>query len=192
MSILRVLLTPLSLARKSFRDTLENCTADKYDYSGSWVTQECNALIALDGTVTNSWLKGVYNFTENGVIKFDSVPFDNSSRLGDSIKTQHDLTPEISYDVIAPLATDDGSEGTEIEITVEIEGKLYKTPGYLVITTENELCYSSTFYFGPDHFSFSQSALTGNILYENYLVKGKLPWQFRRHSSILRLDKTLC
>ena len=161
-------------------DSSENdseCTNAEHEFSGCWITQGCSQARDInDDSLLDIWSRAQYNFKADGTLEVVTKSYLDSSCTGTPDKTQsaNDIA-DITYSVIGEETTEDGIDGTEIEITLGLSDESV-VRGILIVTDQNELCSSETFKFDADSFGISQAGFEEKTnIYENCLVRGQLP-----------------
>jgi len=162
---------------ESNTEVSNNCENDEYRFSGCWITQECRQADDGNGNLVNIWFRSEYNFKPDNSITIKMAEYSNSSCNGsvnftDSFSEEH----TIKYEYIDEVVLDDGLLADQIKIKIQSPDSELEVLGGLVVTNTEELCSSKSFYFGSGEFSIQSGGLAKDTeLYENCLIKGKLP-----------------
>ena len=157
-------------------DVAESCGSGEFDYLGCWVSQECKQAEDGQGNLFERWFKSEYNFTPLGKLEVTVFEYLDSSCSGGIKNTNIDAEIEVKHLFVQEIINDEGLTGSEVKITMISEQTTIEVNGGIFVTSEEELCSTKSLNFGPDSFGISAAGLAKDTeLYENCLVRGKLP-----------------
>jgi hypothetical protein len=138
---------------------LSACSSSGNDTSplvGTWFTQSCAQGTDSSGTPVDSWAIGKYEFTSDGLIKFDPVYYDDSQCIVQSQQpiTTNTLTPP-SYIDSGVVTLQEGIQGHSLSIVFQVPNDVFTIESFYTINN-SVLCFSDTLTFEPLKFGFSQ------------------------------------
>lgn len=124
------------------------CEAGTVPLTGCWVTEQCAAAEDGDDNFLGYWVRGAYDFEEDGNIYYAQLKYNNDTCSGSPYEDSvfPPFFPE-TYIETGTEMTSDGLEGHRIVYTHDTTD----FEAIYVITVENKLCFSDNIVFGPNY-----------------------------------------
>ena len=143
------------------------CESGNVPLTGCWVTERCATAEDGDDNFLGYWVRGVYDFAEDGNIHYAQLKYNNDSCTGlpfeDSIFPV--FFPE-TYVETGTEMTSDGLEGHRITYTHDTTD----FEAIYVVTVENKLCFSDNIVFGANSNRYTALGPNPAINYNDCLL----------------------
>lgn len=125
------------------------CENGAVPLTGCWVTEQCAEARDGNDTFLGYWVRGVYDFAEDGNIHYAQLEYNNDScsNLPSEASIFPNFFPE-TYIETGTEMTSGGLDGHRITYTLDTTN--YEAI-YVVIVAEDKICFSSNIVFGPNY-----------------------------------------
>lgn len=148
------------------------CEYGQVPITGCWVTQQCAAAEDGDDMFLGYWVRGVYDFAEDGNINYAQLKYNNDSCTGSPFENSifPAFFPE-TYVETGTEMTSGGLEGHRITYTRIVSNQTTNFDAiYIIVSMEDKICFTSNMVFGPNYNRYSALDPTPTIDYNECLL----------------------
>lgn len=136
---------------------------------GIWITESCEQASDNNGTLQNIWLKGLFEFTNQGKILIGNEIYSDSNCITQTNNTPLTEVIPVTYQDHGSQTLQEGIEGGGLLIETGTGNQILSIDAFYTINN-NSLCFSDVFTFEALGFGASE-ARTIAIDFDNCLTR---------------------